>query len=1395
MDTIPKISLETMIVFEGVLKDGSGMVTLEVKNNDITNYVSKSLPKRLIGEFVSNLIYASLNTLDNLLKTTVVPGAGVPAISVPFTWKFDNNKNMLILSPGDVGTNPTMVYMLLRGVYDLVNTVEKQFGDYIIAFHGEPLTNVQSYKIYMDLHHTSTDTSLSKAIIFANKYRGKTSDQLKAEQDAAEAERKRQEERKKQADEIQAYINSIISPITKSGTFIVQSTVYPYLATSIPLLKYVDGKFINYHEVSKKLIEDTKNPLPILEDTKNPLPDAEAANVDKNNKLQPLLTNISNWVKEVKEYISLHAIINNFYTTFVTSDTTWYNKDFNAITKTILGVFLQQLAENATSAFNLTKEPNKNTYVCNPSDVVYNKCIAINTQITMYEKIWEAIERKAVAKADAATAALAALGAAKKVAAAKAAAEEAAATTLSSITESLQNPNKLSPPNSYGAFINSHIDFIDSLMNVRTVVNFRTGFPTAAEVTQAETNLVQLLDRKDGEANLTASVFAQTQKSTEEDKDKRKLRSLVHKGLKYGPFYRVINGGTALDVDDDVKKVIKNHEEKNQKPLHFVYSAYGFSGSGKSFALLTNPSNDSVFNRVIKIIQDNPKYDVRLLIYDLYGEIADEGCERISPALPVADLKKRPLSAQDVTFFKYKDNNPSGEKFVFTQTSDEIALGTHNGDVETLRSHFFQKKSHMINLNDINIPPKTTLLEKSIHIIDELMQVRDKSDYNVVKNSPQKYHVRMTPNNPVSSRAHLFIDVYIVLKDDPSTVVGKVTIMDMAGSENVDVIQKDYFVIEQSKDIHVNTNVIKNLSFASMFDTTIPDLNREFEKANIGNDAKIRENNDKLVRKLSERLQPSLFAFSVTPSFYTDVKSDTWLNLYNSFKKPNDHLYIVQLLLLHNVASFHRQVFKILKTTTNLRDLIQQYAVQNQSIKWYNKIITEEKTFANSKKEDYDAWRDQLSKGNLFIQKALFSEEDITFFVDDLYKTSVPAKERVFQSQAKQVLRVVAETKILPSFINLLCGVYSERRGFEASLRKYKNSAQNIYNSLPIDVQQNETVKEWYKSIETFKDSYIVSELASSDNIHEKQLIEQMQATIRMYHCPLRFQGNFINVSLLDLVDYAKQLSTKSDYTGNNILTAVLMRNNIFNPNASYNMQQKFVLMSNIRLDFILNEDKSKNQVNDARHANYLEALETSLQFAHCINPFRIRGDNAANCLAYESPSVVEPSLVSTATTLPQVQSQVPIPHYPLSARPKLLQPHPPNLPRPSNLRKPAKATRGGTLASPALEQVHMQAISLVIVLAIAMYIMESFTRRRPDTDHPAVLTVFISSYIVLSAIWASLRIVPMTYYLLHIFTFVLSTLAIFPMWKRYFPEKAAAHDYSNLCAGAWIISLLVFLI
>jgi hypothetical protein len=106
------------------------------------------------------------------------------------------------------------------------------------------------------------------------------------------------------------------------------------------------------------------------------------------------------------------------------------------------------------------------------------------------------------------------------------------------------------------------------------------------------------------------------------------------------------------------------------------------------------------------------------------------------------------------------------------------------------------------------------------------------------------------------------------------------------------------------------------------------------------------------------------------------------------------------------------------------------------------------------------------------------------------------------------------------------------------------------------------------------------------------QYVEYINSIIRNHHCPLRYQGNFINKSITSFEKIASDIQKKKsvikdDDIGDKIKDIIKINGNIANA--------KLVVFTCIR------EDKA-------------DSIPPSLKFAHCINPLRNTGDGYLNC-------------------------------------------------------------------------------------------------------------------------------------------------------------------------------------
>ena len=256
-------------------------------------------------------------------------------------------------------------------------------------------------------------------------------------------------------------------------------------------------------------------------------------------------------------------------------------------------------------------------------------------------------------------------------------------------------------------------DQLDNVVSSRVVVNFRTaGFCTDTDRTQCESIdksafsvFCHATDDKYIEEliDYPHKCNKQTNARTAEQNTKMNLRTITLGNTppkKFGPFYRVFKDGTD-DVDnyrivDMVKKDLDYYIFKDRPtPVHLIFSGYGFSGSGKTYTLLTGES--SVVGQILGDITTLPDWKFKLTILDVYGEQPDD--------------KTQSPTVKNVEYYVNKDNE-------FIDSSDKIR-----------------------------------------DAIDVAMRNRRRIPVTDAPPYPTQFAVRSTPNNPESSRAHLVIRI------------------------------------------------------------------------------------------------------------------------------------------------------------------------------------------------------------------------------------------------------------------------------------------------------------------------------------------------------------------------------------------------------------------------------------------------------------------------------------------------------------------------------------------------------------------------------------------------------------------------------------------------------------
>jgi chromosome segregation ATPase len=724
------------------------------------------------------------------------------------------------------------------------------------------------------------------------------------------------------------------------------------------------------------------------------------------------------------------------------------------------------------------------------------------------------------------------------------------------LIKSIQVANN-DPTKQLTAAIVKYIDLIDSLFDVRIITNFRTQGYEKADKTP-DVDAIQTA------TNNFSSITGGEDATNEALKFKDITNTITARNEKYGPFFRVVNNGRGIDVADDMKTMFKNGDPKEgdaYAPMHYIYSAYGYSGSGKSYTLLNNPSKDSVFNQIMKRIAEhktNEPLKVRLIVYDLYGEIDDKMCPSENYA-PEKTFRK-------VTFFPYDVTKKEAKQ------ADTL---------EPINSQEYESKSKA-NMIEFEVNDR---LADEVALMYEIINAY-RVETNFGRDDDQEYHIRRTPNNKESSRAHLFIDAYI---STPKQLVGKVTVMDMAGSENVTAIQNSYFSKQYQQMITINSviNAIKTADVKA-YNYKSPIV---YGNAKQFMPSKFVTAKNELPEIFKQYLLGSI---KITPNNteYRVISNQHWFNLFTQSIEISDNVLdyqdIIELIAKHNASSFLLEYLKLVQAEQLYKWFIDNKLLSNSSVKLsltseandistvlYTNFFTLPTPVPKSIK---DAGERQVKD---YTMEGLRS---VANYIIEQYKSIIE-------------MRNAFKTAALSNVENLIVDLSLLKRN-PAEFPDYKILTINSKRKTNID-NNRERLSKVIEMVIRIKEDIETNVLAKGDQNLLNKYLATCEAIKYKYHCPIRRQGNFINDSLEHLKTFSNNLATnKLNARTGHELTDVLLKTNTDRTFSSTPLRTKFVLLTNIRLDFkAVEEDEIKQSIRDA--------FPLALDFAHCINPFK----------------------------------------------------------------------------------------------------------------------------------------------------------------------------------------------
>jgi ribosomal protein L14E/L6E/L27E len=241
-----------------------------------------------------------------------------------------------------------------------------------------------------------------------------------------------------------------------------------------------------------------------------------------------------------------------------------------------------------------------------------------------------------------------------------------------------------------------------------------------------------------------------------------------YKSKKYGPYYDFFNYKEGNDV---VYKSVESLLKQVLSGYHVAIFGYGYSGSGKSYALLNTsaiPDEDGILIQFIKSLPKDVKdvKDVKVElddVFELYNAM-DVNRENLNITIngPVRHNYKELFSTQNIkgtkeSLIQWINQKPDQELAKFKDTREKNKTKT-----ESIKN---TASTHITVIKQLFSVDNTLITSDNINIFLKGIELHRR----------KLGHICPTPNNPDSSRGHLFVRFKITT----STHEGYLTICDM----------------------------------------------------------------------------------------------------------------------------------------------------------------------------------------------------------------------------------------------------------------------------------------------------------------------------------------------------------------------------------------------------------------------------------------------------------------------------------------------------------------------------------------------------------------------------------------------------------------------------------------
>ncbi len=616
--------------------------------------------------------------------------------------------------------------------------------------------------------------------------------------------------------------------------------------------------------------------------------------------------------------------------------------------------------------------------------------------------------------------------------------------------------------------------------------------------------------------------------------DPRKIKNIITKDTE-GPFYEVTTtSSNNYPVNEDILRVFNPEKDDSGgvKIPHLIYSAYGFSGSGKSFTLIAKDNKNNLLARVIKSIKSNANQGtfLRYTIYDNYGEMNDGGC-----------------------------NVLTGEN----EVNDPTPINKNTGFVV----------NKQIKLDDYQI------IEDDINAFEKQRQ-----QMILNKNGRSEFHIRFTPNNDQSSRSHLFIDIDIM---ESNITKGRITIIDMAGSEDVNTIQNSYF--ESIPTNYTGTYMVDSLSgITSLISGLIGMLSRISSKFNT-----LTFNKTGPIGAAIDSINFTTGPNAIQPFKLVDtkgsyIKEDAWTALMKNFNKLNIPL----------------------KEYSDMEDFIKNYNFYN----YYSKIVfpifqLKSKILEIFNSKPFKLVSSCSNCANFDELNKIFKLVGLTPIKDTYIDLS--GLEPVIMDAIKVSTAQNTSRKNIPTFFKWVSEKLQPEIDNIYSVLINSNNGELIHVIKLYNDSLSGSQKKQIESLEINQDDIkgSVNRIKTQKNLTDAIINKWNKEYLYKFHCSIRYQGVYIVHTLEQMKKYISCLQNQKYLTSQfpgNILHKPLQLNGTTR-DALSNYAAKFILFNNIRLDFSTNDQNIKPGA-EQQNKNISDAYENSIKFADSINPLRSEG-------------------------------------------------------------------------------------------------------------------------------------------------------------------------------------------